>query len=174
MIVRIEDIPSQGLEVVFKKEKKWWKTNKEGYMAVDLASPLVAHLTLKLNREKVHITGEIHTKLKLFCARCLEPFAFPLDTTMDFTLVPSTQLPQTETLRLKKEDLEVEFFNGAEIDLAQIVMEQIFLNIPMKPLCQPDCAGLCPFCGTNLNKEKCKCKMLKIRPFYDALRHLKL
>ncbi|AMM41786.1 protein containing DUF177 [Candidatus Desulfofervidus auxilii] len=174
MIVRIEDIPSEGLELVFREEKKWWDTKKEAYMAVELACPVVAKLKLKLMGEKVHIIGEIHTKLKLFCARCLETFVFPLNTTMDFTLVPSNQLPKTETLRLKKEDLEVEFFNGAEIDLAQIVMGQIFLNIPMKPLCQPNCAGLCPYCGVNLNKEKCKCEKPKIRPFYEALKHLKL
>jgi uncharacterized protein len=38
-----------------------------------------------------------------------------------------------------------------------MVREQCYLAIPMKPLCRPDCQGLCPVCGTNLNIERCQC-----------------
>jgi uncharacterized protein len=122
----------------------------------------------------VFVKGEIHTKLKLFCARCLEPFIHYLDTNVDFSLIPYSQSPQKEVLKLKSEEMEAEFFNGIEIDLAQIISEQIFLNVPIKALCQKDCAGLCPYCGTNLNKEKCKCINVKHNSLSKTLKNLKL
>ncbi|MDD5195443.1 MAG: DUF177 domain-containing protein, partial [Candidatus Omnitrophica bacterium] len=38
------------------------------------------------------------------------------------------------------------------------IREEVLLNFPMKVLCKPDCKGLCPGCGANLNNEVCKCK----------------
>jgi len=174
MVIKIEDIPPEGLEIEFKKQKKWWDLEKEkDFLAVDLAAPLMAKIKLGLLHEKVHVTGAVYAKLKLFCARCLEPFILPLEVKINFMLVPKWQAPRNEMLRLKREDMEIEFFDGVEINIDQIVSEQIFLNIPIKPLCQPDCAGLCPYCGANLNKEKCQCKQPKYSPFYEALKHLK-
>jgi uncharacterized protein len=37
--------------------------------------------------------------------------------------------------------------------------EQVYLEIPMKPLCSPECRGLCPRCGANLNTETCACRI---------------
>lgn len=174
MIIKVEDIPQEGLEIDFQKKKKWWEVEREKeFLGVDLATPLTAKIKLMLIQEKVHVTGKIYGKLKLFCARCLEPFNFPLEVNINFMLVPKWQAPRNEMLRLKKDDMDIEFFDGVEIDVDQIVSEQIFLNIPIKPLCRPDCAGLCPYCGANLNREKCQCKPPKYSPFYEALKHLK-
>lgn len=43
------------------------------------------------------------------------------------------------------------------IDLNPDIREEIILDSPMKPLCRPDCKGLCPKCGKNLNESKCNC-----------------
>ncbi|HDD43383.1 MAG TPA: DUF177 domain-containing protein [Candidatus Desulfofervidus auxilii] len=170
MIIKVEDIPPEGLEVVFERGEKWWK-EKEEFLSVDLDGPSKAKIRLKVIQEKVHVKGTIEATLRLFCARCLESFSFPLKTTMDFALVPYSLAPQKEMLRLTKDDMEIEFFDGKEINIDQIVSEQIFLNVPIKPLCKPDCAGLCPYCGKNLNKEKCNCRPVKYTPFYEALKH---
>ncbi|MDL1970118.1 MAG: DUF177 domain-containing protein [Candidatus Desulfofervidaceae bacterium] len=174
MIIKVEDIPQEGLNIDFHKQEKWWKLEKEkDFLGVDLATPLTANIKLTPMQEKVHVTGEIHGKLKLFCARCLEQFDYPLEIKINFMLVPKWQAPRSEIFRLKKDDMEIEFFDGVEVDIDQVVSEQIFLNIPIKPLCRPDCAGLCPYCGINLNKGKCQCKRPKYSPFYEALKHLK-
>jgi uncharacterized protein len=44
------------------------------------------------------------------------------------------------------------------VEVTREVEEVIFINLPMKPLCSPDCRGLCPVCGANRNKEKCFCE----------------
>jgi len=50
------------------------------------------------------------------------------------------------------------FYENDEIDLAQLMREQFYLSLPMKPLCRADCQGLCVVCGTNLNRAMCDCK----------------
>lgn len=46
---------------------------------------------------------------------------------------------------------------GEVIDLNPDIREEIILEYPIKPLCKPDCKGLCPKCGKNLNEGSCKC-----------------
>jgi uncharacterized protein len=48
-------------------------------------------------------------------------------------------------------------YENGEVDLAPHVWEEIVLTAPSKFLCREDCAGLCPRCGTNLNREQCGC-----------------
>jgi uncharacterized protein len=43
------------------------------------------------------------------------------------------------------------------IDLDPDIREEIILDYPIKPLCKPDCKGLCPKCGANLNEGGCNC-----------------
>src|ERR687885_9624 len=43
--------------------------------------------------------------------------------------------------------------------LADAMREYALLEVPMLPLCKPDCKGLCPECGTNLNDETCDCQI---------------
>ena len=60
------------------------------------------------------------------------------------------------------------------INLADILKEQISLNIPIQPLCSNDCKGLCQVCGKNLNSEKCKCKKEKWNNPFSKLENINL
>lgn len=44
-----------------------------------------------------------------------------------------------------------------QIDLSPEIREEIIIDFPLKPLCRPDCKGLCPKCGKNLNEDECNC-----------------
>jgi uncharacterized protein len=80
------------------------------------------------------------------CVRCLSEFAQPLAT--EFTeLYAFSQNSVTESGLLMPE-------NG-KIDLEPIVREEMYLAIPISPLCSPNCKGLCPVCGENLNEKAC-------------------
>ena len=52
---------------------------------------------------------------------------------------------------VEDEDLETSYYRDDQIDLNELLREQFYLALPMKPLCQETCKGLCPQCGTNLN-----------------------
>ena len=53
---------------------------------------------------------------------------------------------------IEEDDLTTAFYEDDEIDLGQLMHEQFYLALPMKPLCRDDCKGLCAMCGTNLNR----------------------
>ena len=60
-----------------------------------------------------------------------------------------------------------------QIDLDEVLREQFYLALPMKPLCREDCAGLCPQCGTNRNTGTCSCETEPEDPRLAPLRRLK-
>ena len=63
--------------------------------------------------------------------------------------------------------------DDVQIDLGHLVMEQLHLALPMKPLCSETCKGLCPQCGTNLNTGSCNCDPRWEDPRLAALKALK-
>ena len=62
-----------------------------------------------------------------------------------------------EDSAIEEEDLETSYYRDDQIDLNELLREQFYLALPMKPLCQDGCRGLCPQCGTNLNQGACDC-----------------
>ncbi|MEO8263883.1 MAG: YceD family protein [Ilumatobacteraceae bacterium] len=63
---------------------------------------------------------------------------------------------------------------GDQIDLAEMVRENILLDAPLAPVCRPDCAGLCPTCGIDLNTATCDCVTAVVDPRWEALSHLEV
>ena len=59
---------------------------------------------------------------------------------------------------VQEDDLGTAFYRDETIDLGDLVREQLYLALPMKPLCAEACKGLCPQCGTNLNRGTCDCR----------------
>ncbi|MDH4101483.1 MAG: DUF177 domain-containing protein, partial [Nitrospirota bacterium] len=58
---------------------------------------------------------------------------------------------------VKPSEIDVNYFDGVSLDTTEIILAQISLDAPMKPLCREDCAGLCPRCGADLNNGPCGC-----------------
>ena len=90
--------------------------------------------------------------LELPCSRCLEPFTWPVDAAFDLRYQPRTTNTGEGEREVEEDDLTTAFYENDEIDLGQLMREQFYLSLPMKPLCRDDCKGLCPQCGTNLNR----------------------
>jgi uncharacterized protein len=62
---------------------------------------------------------------------------------------------------------------GDQIDLGAMIREHILLDAPVAPLCRPDCVGLCPTCGIDLNLSTCDCVAADVDPRWEALSQLK-
>ena len=120
------------------------------------------------HRVKGHLTAE----LELTCSRCLEPFTLPVATDFDLRYVPRTENAGEGEKEVEEDDLSTAFYSDDEIDLGQLIMEQLHLALPMKPLCAQECKGLCPQCGTNLNTGACDCSPAWEDPRLAALRAL--
>ena len=134
-----------------------------------------ASLAFDIYKDKRHfrLVGRVQTTLELPCSRCLEPFTWPVDAEFDLRYQPQA-LNQGEGEReIEEDDLTTAFYQNDEIDLGQLMREQFYLALPMKPLCEPGCKGLCPECGTNRNRATCACDHQWQDPRLAALKALK-
>jgi uncharacterized protein len=59
-----------------------------------------------------------------------------------------------------------------ELNLANVIREEVLLSVSPLALCKPDCKGLCPQCGINLNENRCECSHEESDPRWEALREL--
>jgi uncharacterized protein len=92
------------------------------------------------------LQGEFSAKTELECVRCLEPFSQLLKWTVT-DLYAFDKRNITESGLLVPED--------GQIDLEPLLREYALLEFPINPVHDPDCKGLCPVCGENLNKTDC-------------------
>jgi uncharacterized protein len=120
--------------------------------------PLEVRATAEMAEDQIRISGELHTRVEMTCARCLE--AVVEEVTRDFDLYyrPMQSIAKDDEFRLKLDDTEIGFFEGDGLFLTDVLAEQVLLAIPMKIICRSDCKGLCPHCGANLNSDECRCE----------------
>ena len=120
--------------------------------------PLEVRATAELIDGQIHVSGALHTRLELVCARCLEAVLEEVSRDFDLCYRPVATIAKEEQVQLKQDDTEIGFFRGDGLFLADVLAEQVFLALPMKVICRSDCRGLCPYCGANLNSEDCRCE----------------
>ena len=104
----------------------------------------------------------------LHCTRCLEPFEDEMTGRVDLVLEVGAADATGQEIELSQEDLGVLRLSEPTLETQPLLIEQIHLGIPMKPLCKDDCAGMCSDCGANLNAGACGCGP-KLDPRWAAL-----
>jgi uncharacterized protein len=109
------------------------------------------------DKDKFRLEGRVTSTLELPCGRCLEAYPLAVDAAFDLRYQPRSTNTGEGEQSVEEDDLTTAFYDNEEIDLGQLVREQFYLALPMKPLCRDECKGLCPQCGTNLNRGTCGC-----------------
>jgi uncharacterized protein len=163
MIVRVPDIPTEGLSVT--------DALALGEVYRDPAWRLL-DVNLRLERDglDVFVTGEVRAAVSQACGRCLEPLPSEVTATLDVRLVPR---PSTaDNVELAADDLDVDFYDKDVIDIGALIDAETTLALPMKPLCREGCLGLCRVCGGNRNVVKCECPERPPDPRLAALKDL--
>lgn len=119
--------------------------------------------------------GTVHFTADLNCSRCAEPY--PIANTSPFHVRfrprPEASEENEEVEITDKEELDVAFYSERSIPLRDIALEQIQLSIPMKPLCDENCLGLCPVCGANRTREGCSCETSIVDDRWGALQGIR-
>lgn len=149
---KVADIPPEGLTVeLSEKIDLFDKDSAE--------TGFTADLSIKTRGGgRVHISGRIKSVPELQCSRCLKMFPFAVETAIDLDLLPVNALnAEGSEHELGKAELNTEFYRGDEIEPKEIVREHILLALPMVPLHDEQCKGLCSVCGTDLNAGSCTC-----------------
>lgn len=163
--VHLEDIPPEGLIVDFEN----FFVDIEGLRVI---KAFFGKIKLRKLGYEVEVIGEIKGNLELTCDRCLDPFEFAIEEDFKVTLLPKKSLNIEGERELDSQELEVSFYEDSFISFYDILVEEIRLALPFRKLCSVNCKGLCPVCGTNLNKESCNCKVLKKTSPFAVLKDL--
>jgi len=106
------------------------------------------------------------------CSRCLGTFEHKFSVEFEIFCDKIGSRTREEGAARESETFVV-FHDGRTLELAPCVREAIVLSLPIKPLCNENCKGLCPVCGTNLNKNTCTCDSRKVDPRWSILEKLK-
>jgi uncharacterized protein len=111
----------------------------------------------------VRFQAHLEATLEMPCARCLEAVRQAISTDFELTLV----LVETEDAKLAVDDDEDDSLQpvvGGRAELETFATEQLYLSLPLKPICSVDCKGLCPRCGANRNAGACGCGVEDVDP----------
>ena len=119
-------------------------------------------LHLSRTSRGILVQGTLKTSLQGECARCLSDMSVNLDIPIEELFVYPPEAYAEFTLT-----------DDGILDLAPLLREEIILDTPIGVLCKPDCAGLCPVCGGNLNQTLCECEREDVDPRFAALKRLK-
>lgn len=115
--------------------------------------------------EGVLITGAVTGRTALQCARCLAGFEAGLSVDLcELFVAPGHEgSAEEDSYRIA----------GKEIHLEPMLRDALTLALPLNPLCRPDCKGLCPSCGRNLNEGPCECREDTTDPRWAELEVIK-
>jgi uncharacterized protein len=126
-----------------------------------VTAPVDLRMVIHTDQDRFRLVGTLKTELELQCSRCLEPFKLPVDRAFDLRFLPAgaaePEADDDDETEVEDDDVAVTFYHDEQIDLNELLREQFYLVLPMKPLCKADCKGICPQCGTNRNTAPCDC-----------------
>jgi len=149
-----------------------------GFAPSDLEFPGEILILANVTRmgDDVFVKSRIEAAVSHNCCRCLEPYGLAINTGFEVLFVPERP-PQSFRRDLRRpivddEDGKVSRYRGKVIDLSGEIMNAIRLSLPMKPLCDQNCLGLCPHCGSNRNQESCDCESKQPKGANNPFREL--
>lgn len=141
---------------------------------IKLTQPIEGAIRLIHTADGVLVSGQLHTEVELACSRCLEPFSTAVDFVLEEEFHPTIDVSTGAKLPLADDEDEAILIDDQHIiDLLEVMRQNILLALPIRPLCKPDCAGLCAQCGQNLNEGSCTCEQDLADPRWEALRALR-
>ena len=137
-----------------------------------VVAPVELAFEIHKDKDTFRLVGTVGTELELGCSRCLEPYRLVVAAPFDLRYLPATAASTEVEREVGDEDLETGYYREDQIDLNELLREQFYLVLPMKPLCRDECRGICPQCGTNLNTGTCSCAPVWEDPRLAALKGL--
>jgi uncharacterized protein len=119
----------------------------------------------------VLVQGSMTASVRDICNRCLQPVDFSVTFNMEDEYFPSVDI--TSGLPMPTNPDRFTLDQNHVLDLSEALDQYMLAAMPMKVLCRPDCAGICPSCGHNLNEGSCSCPSSIKDPRWSKLVNLK-
>ena len=168
MIIDIDKLPKEGLEL--RRNFDFPSLDLVEEDAVFL-QPVQAEISIKRMEEEVWIKGRVTTVMSFVCGRCLSSFEFPVDSRFDLVFLPEERQELKE--EFDDQDADRLFYQSRRIDIREVILEQLNLTFPARPLCSPSCEGLCAVCGKIRREGACGCQVRETNVRLEPLKILR-
>ncbi len=165
MKVGLKEISEFPAEVSIFEETQEIEFAIDGVTFVD---GITAKLSIQQTETEYYIRGVCAAKVDLECARCLEPAREDISGEIDIIAIRESGSAE----RFVDVEDVIELDVNEELEFSEQVRQALFAALPLKPLCRPDCRGLCPTCGGNRNETPCNCTKEASDSRWDALKDL--
>jgi uncharacterized protein len=160
MIIDLKTIPLDvPKHFEFCLEKGWWNPENPNDQIIGISDPIKVRIDVYKAGDKYVLEGDLAGSIKISCDRCLEDYDLEIKTGFKLFFTQPSRYGTKAEIELLEEDMETGFINGDDIELDDIFREQLYLSLPIKSLCREECQGLCPVCGTDLNLQRCNCRI---------------
>ncbi|HHO76773.1 MAG TPA: hypothetical protein ENN05_10150 [Deltaproteobacteria bacterium] len=123
-----------------------------------IENPFSIHYVVEREKDSEKIRAEVDMKgeIETFCSRCLGPMKYMVVLDLRTDYLPASP-EMSEHLEEERISSETGYYRKS-IHLGEYIVSELVLSLPMRYICSPDCKGLCPHCGVNLNTESCTCE----------------
>ncbi|KRT35943.1 YceD family protein [Acetomicrobium hydrogeniformans] len=140
-----------------------------------LKFPLTFDVQAHWANEELRVDLETAFRVEVPCARCLKPVLLDISEGYEYiyTLRKPSSEPDHELTEEEMSMVHIKFW-PTHLDLSPQLWESIILSLPSVALCDPDCRGLCPHCGKDLNVDSCDCAFREVDPRLEALKKAKI
>lgn len=115
------------------------------------------------------LSGSLLVPFEMVCSRCLKNYNADKTVCIDSIFREKAEEVEIEE-GLDESSPDLSLYESDRIDIFPLIRDQIYLSIPMKPLCSEDCKGVCPKCGVDRNGEACNCVCDNIDPRLEMLK----
>ena len=135
-------------------------TSRQGKFPIQAGEPF--DLTIANEEGKrLRLSGRMDATVQIPCDRCLEPVDVPFSITIDKEVPLGELSAETES---DSDEAASYIDEDRLLDVDRLIYNELLVNWPAKVLCRPDCKGICPKCGTNLNFAACDCEQGELDP----------
>jgi len=164
----VDRIEASPVALRFEAGGDWWAERAESDgSAFEMVEAPVFEVNVHRMGRDLYLDGTFGAQIEATCSRCLKRYRQPLRDAFRLVLEPAdgATMPDPESTEALSEDglclgeeLEVGWYQGKELRLDRFFDEVVSLTLPLVPLCNEDCPGLCPVCGLELSANDCNCE----------------
>lgn len=166
LVDRLESTPTAH---PFETTEAWWREQviEARELDYEVETPFRFATEVYRTSDDIVLGGNFEGAITVECGRCLQRYRHALSERFRLVLEPAGERQPSDPEGAKAlgrdgmclgDDLEIGWYRGPEIDLDAFFTELISLALPLQPLCNEDCKGLCPRCGVDRNREECDCQ----------------
>ena len=126
--------------------------------------------TIVKGKHGFDLNADFSAATRMSCSRCLASFESSVTSSFHLRLLLTIEAEPSPAPDAGGDDeSDVLICPEGKLDLVEVVSEQIYLNLPLKPVCREGCLGLCPVCGGDRNERACECRTSEPDPRWAPL-----